>query len=136
MRNFAAWFALALVLIGPQAYAEPASSESPEFGRVAAEEPGMLVLAQAGAERVVRRMSRVGLTHAQVWGIAAGIVVAAAVADVAGLNGTATLALAAVGGTLGKWLLSEPIAEAALTADEPDGGGLSTLPKPETPRET
>ena len=96
----------------------------------------MLVLAQAGAERLVRRMSRVGLTHAQVWGIAAGIVVAAAVADVAGLNGTATLALAAVGGTLGKWLLSEPIAEAPLTADEPDVGGLSTLPKPETPRKT
>ena len=61
------------------------------------------------------------------YGIAVGIVAGALAADLAGLNGLGTLALAAVGGALGNWL-SEPIAEAALTADEPDGVPYSRPP--------
>jgi hypothetical protein len=117
MRIFAMLFALGLALVGSQAYAEPAGSESPRFKQIATEAPGILVLAQTGAERVVRQIPA-ALTDAEVWGIAAGIVAGALVADLAGLNGAGTLALAAVGGVLGDWLLSEPIAEAALTADE------------------
>jgi hypothetical protein len=59
---------------------------------------------------------------------AVGIVAGALAADLAGFNGLGTLALAAVGGGLGNWLLSEPIAEAALTAEEPDGVPYSRPP--------
>jgi hypothetical protein len=119
MRIVAMLVALGLALVGSQAYAEPAGLESPRSKQIATEAPGILVLAQTGAERVVRQIPA-ALTDAEVWGIAAGIVAGALVADLAGLNGAGTLALAAVGGVLGNWLLSEPIAEAALTADEPD----------------
>jgi len=116
MRIFAMLLALGLALAGPQAYAEPAGSESLRSEQIATEIPGLLVLAQAGAERAVRQVPA-GLTNAQVWGIAVGIVAAAFVADVAGLNGLGTLALAAAGGAFGNWLLSEPIA-VSLTVDE------------------
>jgi hypothetical protein len=129
MRIFAVLFVLGLALVGSQAHAEPAGSESPGSGQVVAEAPGILVLAQAGAERIVRQ-APAGLTDAQIYGIAVGIVAGALAADLAGLNGLGTLALAAVGGALGNWLLSAPIAEAALTADEPDEVPDSRPPNP------
>jgi hypothetical protein len=119
MRIFAMLFALGMALVGSQVYAEPTGSESSRGGQVGAETPGLLVLAQAGAERAVRQVPA-GLTDTQVWGIAGGIVAGALIADAAGLNGLATLALAAAGGALGSWLLSEPLVE-SLTADETDG---------------
>jgi hypothetical protein len=126
MRICAMLLALGMAFVGPDAYAEPKGSESSPSGQVAKETPGMLVLAQAGAERIVRQ-APAGLTDAQIYGIAVGIVAGALAADLAGLNGLGTLALAAVGGALGNWL-SEPIAEAALTADEPDGVPYSRPP--------
>jgi hypothetical protein len=130
MRIFAMLFAVGLVLVGSQGYAEPAGSESQRSGQTAKEAPGLLLLAQVGAERVVRQIPA-GLTDSQVYGIAAGIVAAAVVGDLVGLNGAGITALAAIGGALGNWLLSEPIAEAALTVDEPDGGPHSTPPTQE-----
>jgi hypothetical protein len=47
-----------------------------------------------------------GLSNAQVWGIAAGIVAGAFVADMLGAGGLVTLGLAAAGGATGNWLLS------------------------------
>jgi hypothetical protein len=130
MRIFAVLLAvgLALASVSP-VYAGSTGSESQQSGQIGTEPPGMLVLARAGAERLIRR-APVGLTDAQVYGIAAGIVAAAIVGDLAGLNGAGITALAAIGGALGNWLLSGPIAEAALTADEPDGGPHSTPPTP------
>jgi hypothetical protein len=46
MRIFAVCFSLALALVGSRAYAQPAGSESLGSGQLAAEAPGMLVLAQ------------------------------------------------------------------------------------------
>ena len=103
MRFVAALLCLGLIFSTPQVVAQPAASQS-------AEQPGtmmpqFLVLAQAGAERMVREVP-VGLTNAQIWGIAVGVVAGAFVADLAGLNGLATLALAAAGGATGNMLLS------------------------------
>jgi hypothetical protein len=127
MRIVAMLVALGLALVSSQTYADPAGSESLRSGQVTTETPELLVLAQTGAERVVRQIP-VALTDLEVWGIGAGIVAGALVADLAGLNGAGTLALAAVGGVLGNWLLSEPSAEAGLTADEPDGVPYSRPP--------
>ena len=137
MRIVAMLLALGLAFVGPQAYAEPAGLENSPSEQTASETPGLLMLAQAGAERVVRQVP-VGLTDAQVYGIAAGVVAAAVVGDLAGLNGAGITALAAVGGTvlaavvgaLGNWLLSEPVAEALTAADKPDGAPHSSPPTP------
>jgi hypothetical protein len=100
MRFFAALLALGLIFSGPQVVAQPAPESQP--GTMM---PQFLVLAQEGAERMVREVP-VGLTNAQIWGIAVGVVAGAFVADLAGLNGLATLALAAAGGATGNMLLS------------------------------
>jgi hypothetical protein len=113
MRIIATLVTLGLALAGHQGYAEPAASER---SRAATEAPGLFVLAQAGAERAVRQVPA-SLTDAQVYGIAVGIVAGAFAADLAGLNGLSTLALAAAGGALGNWLLSEPVVE-RVTPDE------------------
>jgi hypothetical protein len=119
MRIFAMLLALGLAFAGSQVYAEPAALERSRAAQDAAERPGLLVLAQAGAERIARQVPA-GLTDAQIYGIAVGIVAGALAADLAGLNGLGTLALAATGGALGNWLLAEPIAE-SLTTDDTDG---------------
>jgi hypothetical protein len=116
MRIIATLLTLGLALPGYQAYAEPAASKRSRAAQTATEAPGLFVLAQAGAERAVRQVPA-GLTDAQVYGIAVGIVAGAFAADLAGLNGLGTLALAAAGGALGNWLLSEPVA-VSLTVDE------------------
>jgi hypothetical protein len=109
MRIFAMLLALGLALAGSQAYAEPAASEHSRAAQAATETPGLLVLAQAGAERIARQVPA-GLTDAQIYGIAVGIVGGALAADLAGLNGLGTLAFAAAGGALGNWLLAERLA--------------------------
>jgi len=81
--------------------------------------PQFLVLAQAGAERMVRAVP-VGLTNAQIWGIAVGIVAGAFVVDLTGLNGLATLTLAAAGGAAGNMLLSPDAPHAMDDLDEDD----------------
>jgi len=103
MRFFSALLALGLILSGPQVSAQPATSAGSAQSSTMV--PEFLVLAQAGAERMVREVP-VGLTNAQIWGLAIGIVAGAFVADIAGLNGLATLALAAAGGATGNMLLS------------------------------
>ena len=55
MRISAMLLALGMAFVGPDAYAEPKGSESSPSGQVAKETPGMLALAQAGAERIVRQ---------------------------------------------------------------------------------
>jgi hypothetical protein len=110
---FAALLALSLILIAPQASAAPASSDSSRLGQLCAGITELLMQAQAGAERLVREVP-VDLASAQVWGIAAGIVGGAIVADLAGFGGLAALALAAGGGAIGNWLLSEPIWETSI----------------------
>jgi len=92
-----------LLLIGGRAYAEPAIAPDAQHGGFAVAD--LLVEAQAGAERMVREIPA-GLTNAQVWGIAAGIVAGAFVADMLGAGGLVTLGLAAAGGAAGNWLLS------------------------------
>jgi hypothetical protein len=89
-----------LLLIGGRADAEPAIAPKAQHGFGA-----LFVEAQAGAERVVREIPA-GLSNAQVWGIAAGIVAGAFVADMLGAGGLVTLGLAAAGGATGNWLLS------------------------------
>jgi hypothetical protein len=116
MRIFVVVLALGLALVGSQAYAEPAAAERSRDAQAATETPGLLVLAQAGAERIVRQVPA-GLTDAQIYGIAVGIVGGALAADLVGFNGLGTLALAAAGGALGNWLLAERFAE-RLVVDE------------------
>jgi hypothetical protein len=90
-----------LLLVGGRA--EPAIAADAQRGDFAV--ANLLVEAQAGAERMVREIPA-GLTNAQVWGIAAGIVAGAFVADLLGGTGLVTLGLAAAGGAAGNWLLS------------------------------
>jgi hypothetical protein len=116
MRIFAMLFTLGLALACSQAYAQPAASQHARPAQAAAEMPGLLVLAQVGAERIARQVPA-GLTDAQIYGIAVGIVAGALAADLAGLNGLGTLTLTAIGGALGNRLLAERIAE-RLTVDE------------------
>lgn len=92
-----------LPLIGGRAYAEPAIAPDVQRGGFAV--ASLLVEAQAGAERMVREIPA-GFTNAQVWGIAAGIVAGAFVADLLGGTGLVTLGLAAAGGATENWLLS------------------------------
>ena len=91
-----------LLLIAGRAYAEPAIVADAQPRSLAAD---LLLEVQAGAERVVREIPA-GLSDAQVWGIAAGIVAGAFVADLLGAGGLVTLGLAAAGGATGNWLLS------------------------------
>jgi hypothetical protein len=92
-----------LLLIAGRAHAEPALAPDVQQGGFAV--ASLWVEAQAGAERMVREIPA-GLTNAQVWGIAAGIVAGAFVADLLGGTGLVTLGLAAAGGATGNWLLS------------------------------
>jgi hypothetical protein len=57
---------------------------------------------------VVRQFqSSTGISDSQVYGIAAGIVVGALAADLLGGGGLATIALAAGGGAMGNWIMSD-----------------------------
>ena len=68
----------------------------------------LLEQSREGAEDFVREFqASTGITDSQVYGIATGIVVGAVVADLLGGNGLATVALAAGGGALGNWIMSE-----------------------------
>jgi uncharacterized protein YcfJ len=67
----------------------------------------LLEQSREGAEDVVREFqASTGITDSQVYGIAAGIVVGAVLADMMGGGGLATVALAAGGGALGNWIMS------------------------------
>jgi hypothetical protein len=69
----------------------------------------LLEQSREGAEKLVREFqTSAGLTDSQIYGIAAGIVVGAVLADLMGGNGLATIALAAGGGALGNWIMSTP----------------------------
>lgn len=94
---------MVMLLIGGQAWAEPARAPAARQGGFAASD--LLVQAQANAERMVRAVPA-GLTNAQVWGIALGIVVGAVAADMLGGTGLVTVGLAAGGGALGNWIFS------------------------------
>jgi hypothetical protein len=68
----------------------------------------LLEQSREGAEDLVRDFQvSAGLTDSQIYGIAAGIVVGAVLADLMGGNGLATIALAAGGGALGNWIMSD-----------------------------
>jgi hypothetical protein len=68
----------------------------------------LLEQSREGAEDAVRGFqAHTGLTDSQVYGIAAGIVVGAVLADMMGGGGLATVALAAGGGALGNWIMAD-----------------------------
>jgi hypothetical protein len=68
----------------------------------------LLEQSREGAEDVVREFqASTGITDSQVYGIAAGIVVGAVLADLMGGGGLATIALAAGGGALGNWIMAD-----------------------------
>jgi hypothetical protein len=68
----------------------------------------LLEQSREGAEDAVREFqAATGITDSQVYGIAAGIVVGAVLADMMGGGGLATIALAAGGGALGNWIMAE-----------------------------
>jgi hypothetical protein len=94
---------MTIALFGAQAYAEPATAADPQPRKLVVS--ALLLEAQANAERFVRQVPA-GLTNAQVWGIAAGIVAGGIIADLLGASGLVTLGLAAGGGAMGNWLLS------------------------------
>jgi hypothetical protein len=95
----------------PEAEAPEALPEVDDEGRVEelrAELRALLEQSREGAEDVVREFqTSAGLTDSQVYGIAAGIVVGAVLADLMGGGGLATIALAAGGGALGNWIMSD-----------------------------
>jgi hypothetical protein len=73
-----------------------------------AELKALLEQSREGAEGVVRQFqSSTGISDSQVYGIAAGIVVGALAADLLGGGGLATIALAAGGGAMGNWIMSD-----------------------------
>jgi hypothetical protein len=94
---------MTIALFGAQANAEPATAAGPQPRKLVVS--ALLLEAQANAERFVRQVPA-GLTNAQVWGIAAGIVAGGIIADLLGASGLVTLGLAAGGGAMGNWLLS------------------------------
>jgi len=103
MRPVMLLITLMLLMMGGQAYAEPATAPNAEHnGSVVSD---LFVEAQASAERMVREIPA-GLTDAQVWGIAVGIVAGAFAADMLGAGGLVTLGLAAGGGAVGNWIFS------------------------------
>lgn len=116
MRISAALLALGLMVIGPQAFAQQPAPVAQEQSTMV---PEFLVLAQAGAERMVREVP-VGLTNAQIWGIAVGIVAGALVADLTGMNGLVTLSLAAVGGAAGNMLMAPGSMDEMIVEDDDD----------------
>jgi hypothetical protein len=68
----------------------------------------LLEQSREGAEDVVREFqASTGITDSQVYGIAAGIIVGAVLADMMGGGGLATIALAAGGGALGNWIMAD-----------------------------
>lgn len=101
----------------------PRPSDLPPFGPVQAEEPAtaptaarieelraalraLLEQSRESAEDIVREFQEsTGLTDRQVYGIAAGIVLGALVADMMGGGGLTTVALAAGGAALGNWVM-------------------------------
>jgi hypothetical protein len=73
-----------------------------------AELKALLEQSREGAEDVVREFqASTGITDSQVYGIAAGVVVGAVLADLMGGGGLATIALAAGGGALGNWIMAD-----------------------------
>jgi hypothetical protein len=99
----------------PEAEAEDEASEAlPDVDaerrveELRAELKALLEQSREGAEEVVRGFqTSAGLTDSQVYGIAAGIVVGAVFADLMGGGGLTTIALAAGGGALGNWIMSD-----------------------------
>jgi len=123
MRILSVFFALLLLLSAQTVMAQDRSSDSATGGAVTSDAiPGddeerveelrselkaLLEQSREGAEGVVRQFqSSTGLTDSQVYGIAAGIVVGALAADLLGGGGLATIALAAGGGAIGNWVMS------------------------------
>jgi hypothetical protein len=93
---------------------EAAEEALPDLGderrveELRAELKELLEQSREGAEDFVREFqASTGITDSQVYGIATGIVVGAVVADLLGGNGLATVALAAGGGALGNWIMSD-----------------------------
>jgi hypothetical protein len=103
MRPVMMLMTMMLLLMAGQASAGPLATAESAKGEFAVAD--LLVQAQAGAERMVRGIPA-GLTNAQVWGIAVGIVAGAVAADMLGAAGVVTLGLAAGGGALGNWIFS------------------------------
>jgi hypothetical protein len=95
----------------PETEAEEALPEVEDERRVEelrAELKELLEQSREGAEEVVREFqASTGITDSQVYGIAAGIVVGAVLADLLGGGGLATIALAAGGGALGNWVMAD-----------------------------
>jgi hypothetical protein len=115
-------FALLLLLSAPTVSAQDRSSESavPDLEEalpaddeqrveeLRAELKSLLEQSREGAEGMVREFqASTGITDSQVYGIAAGIVVGALAADRLGGGGLATIALAAGGGAVGNWIMSD-----------------------------
>jgi hypothetical protein len=120
------FFALLLMLQAPTVSAQDSSNQPalPDLGAAAAdplpaddeqrdeelraELKALLEQSREGAEGMVRQFqSSTGITDSQVYGIAAGIVVGALAADLLGGGGLATIALAAGGGAVGNWIMSD-----------------------------
>jgi hypothetical protein len=122
MRIMPVFFALLLLLSAPTASAQDNSNESviPDLNEalpaedeqrveeLRSELKALLEQSREGAEGMVREFqASTGITDSQVYGIAAGIVVGALAADLMGGGGLATIALAAGGGALGNWIMSD-----------------------------
>jgi hypothetical protein len=126
MRPIPLYFALLLMLQAPTVSAHDSSNPPalPDLGAAAAdplpaddeqrveelraELKALLEQSREGAEGMVRQFqSSTGITDSQVYGIAAGIVVGALAADLLGGGGLATIALAAGGGAVGNWIMSD-----------------------------
>jgi hypothetical protein len=103
MRPVTIVLSMMLLLVAGQVRAEPVTTLQAEKSAFAVSD--LVVQAQAGAERMVRQIPA-GLTNAQVWGIAVGIVAGAFAADMLGAGGLVTLGLAAGGGAAGNWIFS------------------------------
>jgi hypothetical protein len=86
---------------------EPAASER-RIEELRSELRDLLEESREGAEDMVRGIQEsTGLTDRQVYGIAAGIVLGALVADMMGGGGLTTIALASGGGALGNWVMGD-----------------------------
>lgn len=107
--------ALAQASVGPTQRPAPAEVEdeslmdpqtSERVEELRAELRALLEQSRENAEDMVREFQgSAGLTERQVYGIAAGIVLGALVADLMGGGGLTTIALAAGGGALGNWVM-------------------------------
>lgn len=82
--------------------------DSKRVDELRAELKALLEQSREGAADVVREFqTSTGLSDSQVYGIAAGIVVGAVIADFMGGGGLATITLAAGGGALGNWIMAD-----------------------------